>query len=191
MALKAGWKQKAEGYNATLNLDGFPVDAFMPSLGIGTITAAVDVNGHGYNPASPRTAVQAKLDILHAEYMNKEYSDISADIQYADNHATGSFSSDNPDAEIDIDFTADITKTGYAWNIDGNVHYIDLMAMQLSPAPNHGSFALKSTGNMSADAKEIIADATVTSLDWELDGKKLFAPEAALTLAQTRLLLRH
>lgn len=183
MALKAGWKQKAEGYNATLNLDGFPVDAFMPSLGVGAVTAVVDIDGHGYDPANPRTAVQAKLDILHTEYMKKVYSDISAEIQYADNHATGSLSSDNPEAEIDIDFTADITKTGYTWNIDGNVHYIDLMAMQLSPTPNHGSFALKSTGNMSADAKNIMADATVTSLDWELEGKKLFVPEAALTFS--------
>ena len=183
MALKAGWRQKAEGYNAVLNLDDFPVDAFMPSMGVGAITAVVDVDGHGYDPTSPRTAVLAKLDILHAEYMKKEYSDISAEIQFADNHATGSISSDNPDAEIDLDFTADITKAGYTWDIDGKVHYIDLMAMQLSPTPNHGSLALKSKGSMSADAKNISADATVSYLDWELDGKKLFAPQVDLTFS--------
>ncbi len=97
-----------------------------------------------------------------------------------DSKATGSIISNNPGAEIDIDFTAEFLKQGYIWDIDGHILDLDLQELQLSPTPNSGSLTLKSTGFMSADAKNIDAKAQILSLDWNLDGNKIYSPETQL-----------
>ncbi|MDE6557437.1 MAG: hypothetical protein K2K55_10835, partial [Duncaniella sp.] len=48
----ANWTARSEGYDATVQLDRFPVDAFMADLGVGDVTGKFRVNGHGYDPLS-------------------------------------------------------------------------------------------------------------------------------------------
>ena len=47
LAAGGKWNGKKESYNATVNLDRFPVDAFMSELGIGEITASLKADGVG------------------------------------------------------------------------------------------------------------------------------------------------
>lgn len=180
IALKALWQQKAEGYNAGITVDKFPVDAFMPSLGVGSVTATLSAKGQGYDPSNPRSHLTASIDLESVEYLKKSYSGISAQADLQDSKATGSITSNNPGAEIDIDFTAEFLKNGYTWDIDGHILDLDLQELQMSPTPNSGSLTLKSTGFMSADAKNIDAKAQILSLDWNLDGNKIYSPETQL-----------
>ena len=48
--LDGRWNSNAESYDAKLITRSFPVNAFMPLLGVGTVSARVDVNGTGYDP---------------------------------------------------------------------------------------------------------------------------------------------
>ena len=175
VALKADWQRKAEGYDADLVLDKFPVAAFMPNLGVGNISATAKVNGRGYDPRKPTTDIKADIEISSLQYLGLVYSGLLASAELKDNTATGYLASNNKDAEIDIDFTAWLQPDGYRWDIDGHVHHIDLMAMKITPTSNSGSLALQSTGTMNASATDINALATVRSLDWDLGGKTLYA----------------
>lgn len=180
MAMKALWKEKQQGYDAHLQLDRFPVDAFMPSLGIGEISATADAKGAGLNFASPSTHSSIDLTIGSIDYLKKLYTDITAQVTLQDSRAVGSLVSNNAAADIDVDFTADIATDGYRWDVEGHVNNIDLHALQITPSVNYGSVSLHSTGFASADARSINAAASLTSLDWEIGDKKIYAPEAQI-----------
>ena len=177
MALGGGWKQRSEGYTADLMLDRFPVNQFLPEMGIGEITLTATASGHGYDPMSARTAMHVNIEVDEAFYMNERYSDVTADLTLADGHAEGSIVSNNPSAEIDVDLTANLGREGYEWDIEGDIHHLDLMAMKLSPTPNSGSLSIATTGTMSADARNIDASMTVRHVDWSLGEEKLIIPE--------------
>lgn len=183
LALKALWKEKRQGYDAELTLDSFPVNAFMPSLGVGEISASLSARGSGLDILSPNTAANISLDIENAEYLQKHYSGITADISLENSHASGSVVSNNEAADFDIDLAAELSRQGYSWDIDGHVNHLDLHALQLTPEANSGSVSLKSTGFMSADAKNINAVATLTSIDWELGERQIYSKEASVEFA--------
>ena len=185
IAAKALWQQKAEGYDIDLNVNRFPVDAFMPSLGVGKVYARLEAKGTGLDMSDPRSHLSAAIDIDSITYLGKKYSDITAQADLQNSHIVGSIVSNNPGAEVDIDFTADFLKQGYTWDIDGRVLDLDLMELNLSPTANGGSLTIKSTGFMSSDAKTISAKADILSLDWNLDGNKLYSPETSLNFNAT------
>ena len=54
LAADGSWRARPQDYDATIALDRFPVDAFMPSLGVGYVTARVSVDGRGYNPMAKK-----------------------------------------------------------------------------------------------------------------------------------------
>lgn len=183
MAMKAAWKEKQQGYHADIDLDKFPVKAFMPALGLGDITATLQADGSGLNLADPRTRSDINLNIESADYLNRIYSNITAQVQLQDSHAVGSLVSNNNDADLDFDFTADFSKQGYDWTIDGQIHHIDLRVLQLSPQVNSGSVALRTTGFISTDASTINATATIHSLDWDIADKRIYADSANIEFA--------
>ncbi|MDE6460670.1 MAG: translocation/assembly module TamB, partial [Paramuribaculum sp.] len=185
IAAKAMWQQKAEGYDINLNVNRFPVDAFMPSLGVGKVFARLEAKGTGLDPSNPRSHLTASIDIDSITYLGKRYSDITAQADLQNAHIVGSLVSNNPGAEVDIDFTADFLKQGYTWDIDGHVLDLDLQELNLSPTANGGSLTIKSTGYMSSDAKTINAKADIISFDWNLDGKRLYSPETSLNFNAT------
>ncbi|MDE5627078.1 MAG: hypothetical protein K2I58_03880, partial [Candidatus Amulumruptor sp.] len=61
--LDARWQMKAEGYSGRIVMNRFPIQTFMPALGVADITATAAVTGHGYNPLKPSTAIEADASI--------------------------------------------------------------------------------------------------------------------------------
>lgn len=180
IAAKAMWIQKAEGYDANIDVDRFPVDAFMPSLGVGQVSASLSAKGQGYDPSNPRSHLNASVVIDSVTYHGKSYADITLNADLQNSKATGSIVSNNPGAEIDVDFSAEFFKEGYNWDIDGHIFDLDLQALNLSPTPNGGSLAIKGSGFISNDAKTIEATADILSLDWNLEGRKIYSASTSL-----------
>ncbi len=60
--------QPQRSYVVTVDADRFPVDAFMPLLGVGAVTARIDADGHGYNPFSETMRLDASLAVDNAVY---------------------------------------------------------------------------------------------------------------------------
>ena len=79
------WNGDAEKYTADLTTNAFPVNAFMPSLGVGAVTAKVNVDGKGYDPFSKSTRIQAKADIASLLYnvtMQIERNRVRTELEY-------------------------------------------------------------------------------------------------------------
>ncbi len=182
LALNGSWKARSEGYSGALQLKEFPVDMFMPSLGVGKITASAKVNGHGFNFFSPKTEVVADVSLDHATYLGQPYSNIVLHADLTNGTATGMIASNNRNLDFDTDFTAHISKSGYEWTLDGDLIHVDLQALKLSETPLSGTMSLASTGTASADFSRIDGGVTLRNVDFTIGTSPLMADSIALTL---------
>lgn len=169
LALDGKWNQKAEGYDATLNVVRFPVSAFMPSLGIGEITADATVRGHGYDPSKRSTSAKANVDLHSVVYNGSPLTNISLTAAIDTCYLTADIVSDNHYA--DLMANADVTfKNGfYHWNLTSSIRQIDLQAMKVSKTPFHGSVDLSTTGAFNPRTSNIDTEITINDLDLTMD----------------------
>lgn len=164
-AVKGSLSLGAERYKADIKLDAFPVDAFMPSLGIGAVTATLTANGNGFNPTSPRAATDVKLNVDRLAYKGRDLSPLSLQATLNHQNAQGSITSSIPDADLDVDFTAKFSPTQYSWDITGDVRRLDLMALGLNDSAMGGSLRMTSTGTYNPKNGNISAIANIDTAD--------------------------
>lgn len=182
LALDGKWNSKAEGYNATVHASDFPVGSFMPGLGVGSVTADIAVKGHGYNPTSPRTSIDADVNMKHVSYNSRDYSDIALKANLSGGQAKGSITSHNPGADLDADFTARLEPGAYDWDVTGTVRELDLQALGFSKEPMGGSLALTTTGVYSPRTGAIDARLGLGRLNWTMGTERLVADSATATV---------
>lgn len=126
LAGAGNWKAKTEAYQATVHLDDFPVDAFMPELGVGRVTATASVDGHGYNPMKRSTFVDARVNVDDIIYNKERYSDIALNASLSNGNATGELVSRNHDADASADFDADLHGDTVRWNLSSEIRNLNL-----------------------------------------------------------------
>lgn len=114
----------------------FPVDAIMPALGVGTVTASVDGRGKGFDFTHPGTQAEVKAAITAIEYQKVTYKDITADVTLSDGHAMLTGTSRNPGMEFDISGQADIAPNHYkvTAKIDAADLNLEQLGMSVTPA---------------------------------------------------------
>lgn len=191
--LDARWAMKSEGYDATLSLDRFPIQAFMPSLGLADASADISLRGHGYNPMRRSTGINASLDLDRITLNGRELRDINLAALLSDGEATGSLTSSNHDAELDARFKASIEPAGYSWDLTGDIYNLDLRALGLASAPMGGALSLSSRGTSDAAFKAIDAILDISDLDFLVDAHRFEADSLRLALradSATRASLR-
>ncbi len=189
MALAGKWAERPQQYDATLKVDAFPVDAFMPSLGIRTVTADMTASGKGLNFLSAKTNAKATVNIAEIIYHGDTYSDITLDASIADGEAAGRLSSNNPGAKIFADFAAAVKDDTISYRFDGDVSELDLQKLHFADTLNYGSLVLKSEGRYGVKNGFIDAEAAVSNLSWMLPGTELMTPQIKLNLLSADSLL--
>ena len=102
LAADGSWRARPQDYDATIALDRFPVDAFMPSLGVGYVTARVSVDGRGYNPMAKNTSIDADIKVKQITYLKETYSDIALNTSLHAGEASGTLVSHNPGADASL-----------------------------------------------------------------------------------------
>ncbi|MDE6588566.1 MAG: translocation/assembly module TamB [Paramuribaculum sp.] len=180
--LDARWQMKAEGYSGRIVMNRFPIQTFMPALGVADITATAAVTGHGYNPLKPSTAIEADASIGSVTLNDSRLTNIILTASLSGGNAHGSFISENQEAELDADFDAVITQQGYTWNVTGDIHNLDLLALGLSATPMGGSLSLATTGSMSSDIRDIDATLNLTDITWHMGTEQFEADTLLMTL---------
>lgn len=183
LAAKGHWNGRSEGYDATLTAVDFPVDAFMPAFGVGNLSATVTAKGRGYNPLSRRTEMDIVADVTKVEYQKEEYRDITLDATMKAGHAEGALSSGNPYADLDLDFIADVTDTGYVWDLAADVRHLNLQAMKITPELNAGSVKLASRGSYNPRNGALRGDLELDQVNWLMGTSHLVADKTLATVA--------
>ena len=183
LAAGGKWNGKKESYNATVNLDRFPVDAFMSELGIGEITASLKADGVGYNPMSKTSFVDADIDLKKIVYQKENYTDIKLKASLHDGNATGTLTSYNRDLDGTVQFDADLDGDSIDWDMSGNIRNINLQALNFADTVNEGKLILTSTGKFNIANQDIDAKADITNLFWRMPGITINSPSpVSLTL---------
>lgn len=185
IALDGTWTGRTTSYSAKLRADSLPVKAFLPTMGIGAVTARADIKGHGLDPMSPRTALTAGIAIERAEYLGHVYSDIALTATLADGRARALLSSDNPAADLDMAVDAILSPTEYTWEADGRIRNLDLRALGMADTTMSGHFGLRSSGRMLPDDGIIDASVDIDSLFWSMSGTDLHTGPVKVLFAST------
>lgn len=174
------WVARKEAYKADIDLTSFPVDAFMPSLGIGDISATVHLDGAGYNPMSPKTSLAADIMVDKVIYNGKPYTDahLKADASNGDMNAF--LQSANPDANLDLSAHARVDSGIIKGSLNGEIRDLDLHALGLMSTPCRGHIDIAGKGQYNPRAESIIADVNISDFDWLMDTTRYYTPSLTL-----------
>ncbi len=181
--LDAAWNGRVESYDVDVAMQEFPVASIMPGLGVGNVSATAAVKGRGYNPMSPRTSIDAKIDVTAVEYQKIVYSDIRAWAELDSGKVDAGVMSMNHDANFDLTLTGAISADSYEAQFEGDVRNLDLMGLKMSPTMSKGSFAISGNGRMVPKQNIIDADVKVTDLMWDMPDMSLSTPQIDASLA--------
>ncbi len=170
LAADGSWSARPQDYDANIVLDRFPVDLFMPELGVGQVTAKATVDGRGYNPMAKNTSIDADINLKRLIYQKETYSDINLRASLHAGEATGNLVSHNPGADASLDFTAWLKGDSVRYNVQGDLRDINLQTLHLSDSVNSGHMQIASSGfyNVATQGMDVTAD--VSSLLWRLPG---------------------
>ena len=135
IALNGHWNSKGEAYKASVSAKNFPVQAFMPLLGVENVTADLNVEGHGYSPFLKTTKITADADLHSLTYAGTEYKEIVAKVELADGIGDVTLECDDDAADLSLTAKGNLDGDTYKWtaNLDGR--YIDLFALKLMTEP--------------------------------------------------------
>lgn len=176
--LAARWNQKAEGYDLNLNARRFPLQRFMPGLGLSDISGRARINGHGYDPQRRSTRLSADIDLDHIGYNGKPLDRISVTAALDTCCLTARLISDNAMADVDADVKAWFTKNGYEWDLSGDVRHLDLKALGLMSDPMNGTAEIYTSGNFNPRNGNIDAELSINNLGWTIGDERLDIAEA-------------
>ncbi len=162
------WNGKVESYSADVSFDSFPVEAFLPHMGIGNVTADINAKGRGFDFTSPKTHLDAKMSIDALEYEKKVYSNLRAWASLDTGTIDAGLISVNHDANFDLGVSGRLLDGGYDLSYEGDVHNLDLKGLNLSTTACAGSLSLSGSGFVNPAKGIYDATLDVTNLDWML-----------------------
>lgn len=149
LALDARWNGRLPQYRLHLTTTDFPVNTFLPTSGLGRLSAVADIDGRGIDPSSPRTSATASMALQSLRYNNRLLRDINLRARLDSCRLTADIGSTNADADLNLTLAGRIDSTTWHTTLGGNVRGIDLQALGLSTTPMSGSLGID--GNMTFD----------------------------------------
>lgn len=132
IALDGNLHGSGPDYSLSLTARNFPVDAFLPGMGIGRLNGTVDADGHGFDPALPTTTANVKMDLADIVYQGQVYRDISGTAVLSAGHADLDLTSGNEDLDFTLRGSADISPRDYAVNASIKARNLALHKLRLA-----------------------------------------------------------
>ncbi|MDE6391055.1 MAG: hypothetical protein K2L26_06540, partial [Duncaniella sp.] len=181
VAAEGSWTARTEDYDADIALSSFPVQTFMPELGLGPVTGRVSVDGRGYNPMARSTSVDAKVRIDHAVYKDEDYSAITLDATLHGGMASGRLLSRNPGADLSMDFDGTLDRDTVRYDLTADLRDINLRSLHLTDSLNAGHGIVRSAGTYNLATQAMDISLGLSEFYWSLPGMTI-APPAPLSL---------
>lgn len=195
LALDARWGGSVVDYEMVMALDSFPVNSFMPLLGVGVVSADVKANGHGLNPLGDGATLSADMQIDEIVYNRHLYSNIRGWAKLADKNVNAGLISLNDNADFDVELSAVIDGDNYSFDVSGDIREIDLRGLDMSTTKAEGSLAFAGSGRVNPIRGDYDVTMAVDGLEWKMDGVNLESERIDLSMladsALTRVSLRE
>lgn len=166
----------AESYNADVETRNVDIARFLPTLGIGSLTASVSASGAGFNPAKPGAATNIKADVANIVYNGKPLRDITADVTLKDGLYAIDAASRNPSANFDISLTGQVAPDLYSARGRVQLFDVDLQALGLTKDICSGSGDILIDATASPERWLYDADLRIENFDWNLPDTYIHLP---------------
>ena len=175
-----------EIYSADVSLNQIDVGRFMPSLGIGRVSADVKASGRGFNPLSGTAVTDAVVNVSSIVYNHHDFKNISLAVNLSN---AGDLilraSSPNPGLDFDINGTATIHKDDYVFDIAANLRDINLRTIGLSDSICQGWGDITLRGSAQPDKWIYDIDLDVADLEWTLPDRFIHLPDGISAVVRT------
>ncbi len=174
IALDATWTGRREAYDVELTTTDFPVDAFMPTLGVERVTASANVTGHGYNPMASTTYIDADVIVKEVTFNKRPLSDIELRARVDSGRGDVLLTSSNKLAAFDVRANGNLTGLPYAWTMQADLTNIDLQGLGLTDSVMSGSVNLIGRATITPGPHgDIAANIDVRDLDWKMSASRI------------------
>lgn len=190
LIMDAEWKGRGDGYGLSLSVDTFPVDTFLPELGVGDVTARVDLSGQGFDITDSKTRIWAEMTVYDVEFKEVRYGNMRMWANVDSCLAEVGVISLNENADLDIVANASVDSVCYEWDVTGDIRNLDLKAMGLSETVAKGSLSLSGNGSVTSGMDSVFADISVRNLEWTMDGLGISTPDINAKVAASDSLTR-
>ncbi len=195
IGLDADWNSNLETYNAEIKANDFPVDAFMPLLGIQDVTATVTVDGRGYSFLSNTTEIEAHAEVEKLVYGNTTLTDIIATASLKDGIAEVNIDSGADAADFSLQAHGNVDGERLEWNAILDGRYIDLYAFNASVVPSSIEVTASASASVSADLVDIKASLDLGDFFYRMEDGTIGINGLKSTFSasdsQTRATLNH
>ena len=191
LALDAKWNSRGEEYDLTMAVDSFPVGLFLPTMGIGVLTADVEVSGKEYNPMSPTCTLDADVLLKQMIYNGKAYNNARAWANIAKSEAEMGIVSLNNNADFDVVANATImANEDIVWRISGDVRNADLKGLGLSETQSKGSLTLSGDGVVNLTKQVYNVNLSINQLEWNMPDLHVNTPSINVNMLATDSILK-
>ncbi len=157
VALDARYNSNTEGYALDIDTRDFPVEAFMPDLGVGRATLSLSAKGRSFDMLAKNAAMDANAEIRSIVYSGYTYKDIKLLASLHNGKANIDASVDNPDVQADIKAEGNLDGDTYSWTATVDGRHIDMMALHLSETPMEMSLQVNADAAYTPATNEIDA----------------------------------
>jgi len=168
IALGGTWDKRGDKYRATADADGFPVNAFLPLLGIGSVTASMHAEGLGFDFSNTNTTLSAHADINAAEYSGYTYTGLTADATVDNGEARIELHSANPDMLAHISAAGNISGDILNWEIYADAGRIGLNSLGFSTEENTVEAQLRAHASYEPGTSFIKADIDIDRMQMRM-----------------------
>lgn len=180
---KGEFNSASQGYNVDATLKNFPVGSFMPSLGVGNVTADVKAQGKGFDFTKPTTSLNAKVDLGSLVYNKGVYRNINADVHLSGGKLDGTLVSSSSDCDLRMNVDGTLNGDRYALNLNGVVNQLDLKALNLYDGECYGSAVVDAVIDLDLKRRVYSGNANLTDVKWHLDGEEMYSDATNLVFS--------
>jgi hypothetical protein len=186
IALDGSFKGRGNVYDIDLAANSFPVGAFMPSLGVGSVTGHIVAVGQGFDIYSPSIATDAEIDVASVEYQGKTYQDISGTVTLHDGHTEFDLTSLNSGLDFTLKGTAQLEENNH-YNVSAQLdgRDIDLLALKASETAARVAINADVDADVSKNLHEIAATLKLYDLKYTYDGGAISVDDVTAHLNST------
>ncbi|MDE6654880.1 MAG: translocation/assembly module TamB domain-containing protein, partial [Muribaculaceae bacterium] len=181
IALDARYNSNTEGYALDLDTHDFPVNAFMPDLGVGKATLTLSAKGKSFDMLARNAAMDARAHITSIDYSGYAYKDVTLDASLLNGQANVNASVDAPEVQMSLTAKGNLDGNTYNWTaaIDGT--HIDMMALKLSETPMEMSVTMDADASYTPRTNEIDANVRIPDFYYKGDQNMEFTLEGITT----------
>lgn len=154
--VKGLWNGRTDGYDVDIAMSRFPVDAFMPRLGVGTVTGDLVAHGQGFDPFDNSMKVAGESNISSVEYNGVTYNDLYALVNKTGLDLEVELTSLDERANLDLVACCRFDPVSIRWDMNADVRNFDLGAFDLDAENSTAKALIYSAGYANAETRVML-----------------------------------